>query len=301
MSATEVVDALMNTNTVSPSGNARIGNSMPAVSLNSVVADIKELGNVPIRLGGNPAIFIRDVATVEDGSAVETGYALVDGRRTVYIPVAKRAESSTLEVVNRLKETLPRFQAAVPPDVRISYAFDQSYFVTRSINNLAVEGLLGALLTGLMALLFLQDWRSALVVVISIPLSILIAIMGLWLTNQTINLMTLGGLALSVGILVDEATVVIENIHTHQARGKPVARAVYDATKEALIPGLLAMLCILAVFTPSFFMTGATRAMFIPLALAVGIGVVGSYLLSGTRRPIPSVCPLTVPAPAPAG
>src|SRR5258708_6095669 len=137
MSATEVVDALMNTNTVSPSGNARIGNSMPAVSLNSVVADIKELGNVPIRLGGNPAIFIRDVATVEDGSAVETGYALVDGRRTVYIPVAKRAESSTLEVVNRLKETLPRFQAAVPPDVRISYAFDQSYFVTRSINNLA--------------------------------------------------------------------------------------------------------------------------------------------------------------------
>ena len=286
MSPTEVVDALMNTNTVSPSGNARIGKTMPAVALNSVVSDFKELGNVPVRLGGNPAIFIRDVATVQDGAAVETGYALVNGRRTVYIPVAKRAESSTLEVVNHLKETLPRFQAAVPPDVRISYEFDQSYFVTRSINNLAVEGLLGALLTGLMALLFLQDWRSALVVVISIPLSILIAIMGLWLTNQTINLMTLGGLALSVGILVDEATVVIENIHTHQARGKPVARAVYDATKEALIPGLLAMLCILAVFTPSFFMTGATRAMFIPLALAVGFAMIGSYVLSVTVVPI---------------
>jgi multidrug efflux pump subunit AcrB len=299
MSSTEVVDALMNTNTVSPSGNARIGAFMPAVSLNSVVSDIKELGNVPIRLGTSPAIFIRDVATVEDGAAIETGYALVNGRRTVYIPVAKRAESSTLEVVNRLKETLPRFQAAVPSDVRITYEFDQSYFVTRSINNLAVEGLLGALLTGLMALLFLQDWRSALVVVISIPLSILIAIIGLWLTNQTINLMTLGGLALSVGILVDEATVVIENIHTHQARGKPVARAVYDATKEALIPGLLAMLCILAVFTPSFFMTGATRAMFIPLALAVGFAMIGSYILSVTVVPILSAWLLKDHHPAP--
>ena len=288
MSATEVVDALMNTNTVSPSGNARIGAFMPAVSLNSVVSDIKELGNVPVRPGTSPAIFIRDVATVEDGSAIETGYALVNGRRTVYIPVAKRAESSTLEVVNRLKETLPRFQAAVPSDVRITYEFDQSYFVTRSINNLAVEGLLGALLTGLMALLFLQDWRSALVVVISIPLSILIAIIGLWLTNQTINLMTLGGLALSVGILVD------------QARGKPVARAVYDATKEALIPGLLAMLCILAVFTPSFFMTGATRAMFIPLALAVGFAMIGSYILSVTVVPILSAWLLKDHHPAPA-
>jgi len=299
MSATEVVDALMNTNTVSPSGNARIGKFMPAVSLNSVVSDIKELGNVPVRLGSSPAIFIRDVATVEDGAAIETGYALVDGRRTVYIPVAKRAESSTLEVVNRLKETMPKFQAAVPSDVRISYEFDQSYFVTRSIHNLAVEGMLGAVLTGLMALLFLQDWRSALVVVISIPLSILIAIMGLWLTNQTINLMTLGGLALSVGILVDEATVVIENIHTHQARGKPIGRAVYDATQEALIPGLLAMLCILAVFTPSFFMTGATRALFIPLALAVGFAMIGSYILSVTVVPILSVWLMKDHHPAP--
>jgi multidrug efflux pump subunit AcrB len=289
MSATEVVDALTNTNTMSPSGNARIGSSMPIVSLNSMVSDIKELGNVPIRLGTNPAVFMRDVATVEDGAAIEPGYALVDGRRTVYIPVAKRAESSTLEVVTRLKENLPRFQAAVPSDVKISYEFDQSYFVTRSIHNLAVEGMLGALLTGLMALLFLQDWRSALVVVISIPLSILVAIMGLWLTNQTINLMTLGGLALSVGILVDEATVVIENIHTHQARGKPTARAVYDATKEALIPGLLAMLCILAVFTPSFFMSGATRAMFVPMALSVGFAMIGSYILSVTLVPILSV------------
>src|SRR5439155_3826733 len=221
-----------------------------------------------------------------DGSAIEPGYALVNGRRTVYIPIAKRAEASTLAVVNLFKENLPRFQAAMPDDVRVTYEFDQSYYVTRSIQNLAFEGLLGALLTGLMALLFLRDWRSALVVVVTIPLSVLFAIMGLWMSKQTINLMTLGGLALSVGILVDEATVVIENIHTHRARGKPVARAAFDATKEALLPGLLAMLCILAVFTPSFFMTGATRAMFIPLALAVGFAMIGSYVLSVTVVPI---------------
>ena len=289
MSANEVVDALTNTNTMSPSGNARIGTSMPIVSLNSMVSDIKELGNVPIRLGTSPAVFMRDVATIEDGAAIEPGYALVDGRRTVYIPVAKRAESSTLDVVNRLKENLPRFQAAVPPDVKIAYEFDQSYFVTRSIHNLAVEGMMGALLTGLMALLFLRDWRSSLVVVLTIPLSILVALLGLWMTNQTVNLMTLGGLALSVGILVDEATVVIENIHAHQARGKPTARAVYDATKEALLPGFLAMLCILAVFTPSFFMTGATRALFVPMALSVGFAMVGSYVLSMTVVPILSI------------
>jgi len=286
MSPTEVVEALGDANIMSPSGNARIGKLMPTVALNSVVTDIKELENVPIRAGANPAVFIRDVGEVEDGSSVEPGYALVNGRRTVYIPVAKRAEASTLAVVNLLKENLPRFQNALPPDVRITYEFDQSFYVTRSIQNLTVEGLLGAVLTGLMALLFLGDWRSALIVMITIPLSILVAVMGLWLTNQTINLMTLGGLALSVGILVDEATVVIENIHTHLALGKTRARAALEATREALIPVLLAMLCILAVFIPSFFMTGSTRAMFVPLALSVGFAMVAAYFLSITLVPI---------------
>jgi multidrug efflux pump subunit AcrB len=286
LSPLDVVEALGNTNIMSPSGNARIGKMMPAVALNSVVTDIKELENVPVRVGTNPAVYIRDVGGVEDGASVEPGYALVNGHRTVYIPVAKRAEASTLAVVNLLKENLPRFQDVLPADVKITYEFDQSYYVTRSIHNLAVEGALGALLTGLMMLVFLADWRSALVVVISIPLSVLVAILGLWLTNQTINLMTLGGLALSVGILVDEATVVIENIHTHLARGKPKARAVLDATREALVPVLLAMLCILAVFIPSFFMTGSTRAMFVPLALAVGFAMVASYFLSITLVPI---------------
>src|SRR5262249_20114687 len=173
-----------------------------------------------------------------------------------------------------------------PADVSVSYQFDQSYYVTRSIQNLTMEGLMGAVLTGIMALLFLWDWRSALVVVLSIPISLLAALVGLWSTGQTINLMTLGGLALAVGILVDEATVVIENIHTHRARGKPIARAALDGTKETLVPGLLAMLCILAVFIPSFFMTGATRAMFVPLALAVGFAMIASYFLSVTFVPV---------------
>ncbi|HXX94526.1 MAG TPA: efflux RND transporter permease subunit, partial [Planctomycetota bacterium] len=286
MSAMEVVNALDATNIMSPSGNAWIGKSMPAVALNTAVSGVKELSNVPVRMGINPTVYIRDVASVEDAATIETGYALVGGRRTVYIPVAKRADASTLDVVNGLKASIPRFQAVLPEDVKISYEFDQSYFVTRSIDNLAMEGLMGAVLTGLMVLLFLQDWRSALVVVISIPLSITCAIIGLWLTNQTINIMTLGGMALAVGVLVDEATVNIENIHSHLARGKPRGRAVLAASRETIVPRLLAMLCILAVFTPSFFMTGATRAMFVPLALAVGFSMIASYFISSTVVPI---------------
>jgi multidrug efflux pump subunit AcrB len=286
MSPMEVVNALDLTNIMSPSGNALIGKLMPAVALNTAVSGVRELGNVPIRMACSPTVYIRDVATVEDAATIETGYALVDGRRTVYIPVAKRAEASTLTAVDNIKAFLPRFQAVLPEDVRVSYEFDQSYFVTRAIQNLAMEGLMGAVLTGLMVLLFLQEWRSALVVVISIPLSITCAIIGLWMTNQTINIMTLGGLALAVGVLVDEATVNIENIHAHLARGKPRGRAVLDASRETIIPRLLAMLCILAVFTPSFFMTGATRAMFVPLALAVGFSMVASYFLSSTVVPI---------------
>ncbi len=286
MSAMEVVNALDVTNIMSPSGNVWLDKSMPAVALNTMVSGVKELANVPVRMGRNPTVFIRDVASVEDAATMETGYALVNGRRTVYIPVAKRADASTLSAVEGLKSSIPKFQAVVPDDVKISYEFDQSYFVTRSIDNLTMEGLMGAVLTGLMVLLFLQDWRSALVVVVSIPLSITFCIIGLWLSNQTINIMTLGGMALAVGVLVDEATVNIENIHAHLARGKSRGRAVLDASRETILPRFLAMLCILAVFTPSFFMTGAIRAMFVPLALAVGFSMVASYVISSTVVPI---------------
>jgi multidrug efflux pump subunit AcrB len=286
MSADEVVEALGKTNIVSPSGVARIGSMMPTVAVNSVVYGVHELEDVPVRAGATPAVCIRDVAEVSDNAPPASGYALVDGRRAVFMPVVKRADASTLDVVEEVKKNLPRFQSVLPEDVKVTYDFDQSYYVKRSIQTLTSEGILGALLTGLTALLFLRDWRSALVVVITIPLSLLAAITTLWATGQTINLMTLGGLALAVGILVDMATVVIENIHTHLARGKPTARAVLDGTRETLVPMALAMMCILAVFIPSFFMKGATRSLFVPLALSVGFAMIASYLLAITFVPI---------------
>src|SRR3954454_5158967 len=218
MSPDEIVAAVTAANTISPSGNMPIGNKYPMVPLNSVVKNIKDLESVPIRTGVYPAVFLRDLATVQDASDIVTSYALVNGRRTVYIPVTKRSDASTLAVVNKVKENIPKFQGAVPGDVKVSYEFDQAPYVTGAIAGLTLEAGLGALLTGLMILLFLRDWRSALIVVINIPLSLMGAVLALWLTHQTVNIMTLGGLALAVGILVDEATVSIENIHVHLTR-----------------------------------------------------------------------------------
>jgi multidrug efflux pump subunit AcrB len=289
MSPDEIVTAITRANLISPSGNMAVSGKYPMVPLNSVVRNIKDLESVPIRPGSYPTVFVRDVGEVVDGSDIVTSYALVDGRRTVYIPVTKRADASTLEVVDLVKENLPKFQAAVPEGVTVSYEFDQSPYVTRAITGLAVEGALGALLTGIMVLLFLADWRSALIVVINIPLALLGALLALWLTGQTVNIMTLGGLALAIGVLVDMSTVVIENVHTHVAAGKRIARAVVDSGREVALPLLIAMLCVLAVFLPSFFMEGVARAMFLPLSLAVGFAMVASYLLSSTLVPILSV------------
>jgi multidrug efflux pump subunit AcrB len=266
-----------------------VSGKYPMVPLNSVVRNIKDLESVPIRAGTFPAVFVRDVGEVTDGSDIVTSYALVDGRRTVYVPVTKRADASTLAVVDLVKENLPRFQAAVAENIRVSYELDQSPYVIRAIRGLAFEGALGAILTGVMVLLFLRDWRSSLIVVVNIPLALLGALLALALTGQTINIMTLGGLALAIGVLVDMSTVVIENIHTHVAAGKRVARAVVDSGREVAAPLLIAMLCVLAVFTPSFFMEGAARAMFLPLSLAVGFAMVASWLLSSTLVPILSV------------
>src|ERR1700686_671514 len=289
MSPDEVVQALAAGNTVSPSGNVRIGDLLPMVPVNSVVGDFKGLNNIPIRSQGTQTIFIRDIGSVEDGADIQTGYALVNGHRTVYIPITKRADASTLAVVQAIKANLPRFQSVLPDDMEVSYQFDQSPYVTRAIGGLFFEGALGVVLTGLMILLFLRDWRSALVVALNIPLAILASVMALWVSGQTINIMTLGGLALAVGILVDEATVTIENIHTRLADGRSLARAASEATAETTLPRFVAMLCILAVFIPAFFMTGAAHNLFVPLALAVGFSMVGSYLLSSTFVPVLSV------------
>ena len=292
MSPDEVAEALAGSNTITPSGNITVGDTIPMVPMNTIVTNIKELESIPIRTGSTQTVYLRDVATVEDGNDIQTSYALVNGQQTVYIPVAKRADASTLTVVNLVKESLPKLREAVPEDVEITYEFDQSPYVTNAINGLVFESLLGAVLTGLMVLLFLRDWRSALVVVLNIPISLFAALLGLWISGATVNIMTLGGLALAVGILVDEATVVIENIHTHLANGKTPARAALDATVETAAPTLLAMLCILAVFIPSFFMEGAIKALFVPLSLAVGFSMIASYLLSITFVPI--LCTLLV-------
>jgi multidrug efflux pump subunit AcrB len=289
MSPDELVRALSAGNTVSPSGNVRIGDLLPMVPVNSVVSDFRDLKDIPIRSQGTRTVFLRDVAKVEDAADIQTGYALVDGRRTVYIPVTKRADASTLAVVRAVKDNLPRFQSVLPDDITVSYQFDQSPYVTRAIDGLFFEGTLGVLLTGLMILLFLRDWRSALVVVLNIPLALLAALTALWISGQTINIMTLGGLALAVGILVDEATVTIENIHTRLDEGLGLARAASVATSETTLPRFVAMLCILAVFIPTFFMRGAAHNLFVPLASAVGFSMVASYLLSSTFVPILSV------------
>lgn len=295
LSPDDVVKALVAANTIAPSGSVRLGDQILMVPVNSVVRTIKELESVPLKAGVNPAVFLRDIGSVEDAADTATGYALMNGRRTVYIPVTKRADASTLSVVQLVRENLTKFQAALPDGMKVSYEFDQSPYVTRAIRGLAMEGLLGAVLTGLMVLLFLRDWRTALIVVINIPLALLAAVMGLWLTGQTINLMTLGGLALAVGVLVDEATVTLENIHTRLARGSSVASAALTATVDTAGPRLLAMLSVVAVFIPAFFMVGPGRALFMPLALAVGFAMAASYLLSTTFVPVLSVWILRAP------
>jgi CzcA family heavy metal efflux pump len=289
LSPDEIVAAVAQANTISPSGNMNLDGKYPIVPANAIVKNIKDLETVPLRTTANGAVFLRDVATVDDGSDITTSYALVNGHRTVYIPVTKRSEASTLSVVKLVKENMAKFQSVLPDDVKVSYDFDQSPVVMRAIKDLAKEGLLGAILTGVMVLLFLRDWRTAMIVVLNIPIALAAAIFALWMTGQSIHLMTLGGLALAIGILVDEATVTIENIHTHLARGAHVARAAYDATIETSTPRLLAMLCILAVFIPAFFMTGAAKALFVPMALAVGFAMIASYLLSSTLVPVLTV------------
>lgn len=288
LSPDDVISALTNGNTISPSGNLHIGDFYPTVPTNAMVRDIRELGQIPLR-AGSQTVYLRDIGTIEDAADLTTGYALVNGRRAVYILATKRADASTMSVIDEIKRALPKMQKELPDDIKVSFEFDQSPYVTRAIQSLATEGTLGALLTGLMVLIFLRDWRSATVVVLNIPLAILAAIVGLWLTGQTINLMTLGGLALAVGILVDEATVEMENIHTQLGKTRSVALAIWNGNSQTAVPRLLAMLCILAVFIPTFFMVGAPRELFAPLSLAVGFSMIASYLLSSTFVPIMSV------------
>lgn len=286
MSPDDVVQAISKTNTISPSGSVRIGDKNYLAPVNSTVKQAVELNDVPIKSGPGPVVYLRDVGFAEDAADILTSYALVDGARAVYIAATKRADASTLEVVQRVKDSLPIFRAAIPEDIEVTFEFDQSFYVLNAIEALTIEGILGALLTGLIILLTLGSFRSALVVVMTIPLALLSATVALWAAGQSINLMTLGGLTLAIGILVDESIIAIENIHTHLSEGKPVAKAVLEASREVVVPRLLAMLCVVSVFAPSFFMVGVARALFVPLALAVAFAMIASYFLASTFVPI---------------
>jgi multidrug efflux pump subunit AcrB len=286
----DVTEALSKGNSVSPAGNMRIGDRMYMVQTNAMVGanPREEMKKIPLTLGANP-IFLENVATISDSSDIPAGYVNVDGRRSVYMLVTKRSDASTLDVIHELRKNLPKIQENVPEDVKIEFAFDQSPIVTNAMWGVGIEGVIGAALTGVMVLLFLRDWRSVIVVITNIPLAILGSLIGLWLTGQTLNIMALGGLALAVGILVDEATVEVENIHSQMSHGHPVARAVRRGNQETAVPRLLALFCILSVFLPAAFMEGSARALFTPLALAVGFAMITSYFLSSTFVPVMSV------------
>lgn len=289
ISPDQVVTALSSGNVITPAGNVRVGDQNLIVINNGVVDDIKILEDIPIRPNQGPSIFLRDIGWAENSMDILSSYALVDGKRAVFIPVTKRADASTWSVVQEIKKALPSMRNAIPSDINLDYEFDQSGYVKNAIVGLLFEASLGAVLTGLVVLVFLQDFRSALIVIITIPLSILFAVFGLFITGQTINIMTLGGLALSVGILVDETTVTVENIHTQITKEKSLVTAVIDSSREITGPRFLILACILSVFVPCFFMTGISGALFIPLALAVGFSMIASYFISQTLVPILSI------------
>jgi multidrug efflux pump subunit AcrB len=286
LTADEVVEALSKFNAMSPSGNLRLNNTLFTTTVNTLVKNVNEFGDIPIKTKNGVPVYVKDVARVADASDVTVDYALINGKRSVYIPVIKTADASTWSVVQDLKKKMPEMQSLLPDDVKISYEFDQSIFVVNAVKSLITEGGLGALLTGLMVLLFLRDLRSSLIVVITIPVSILIGVLLLSIFGQTINIMTLSGLALEIGILVDQATVTIENIHQHLEMGKSKKLAIYDACEEISFPLLLILLCILAVFAPSFLMNGVPKAMFLPLSLSIGLTMIVSYILAQTLVPI---------------
>ena len=294
LSAAQVVEAITRNNAITPSGNLRVDSTMYVTSINSLEEKVEHFGDIPIASNGNTSVYVHDVATVADGADITVDYALVDGKRSVYTPVVKTADASTLEVVQTLRKRIPEMKSLLPPDIDISYQFDQSIFVINSAKSLMTEGILGAILTGLMVLLFLRDWRSSLVVIITIPVAVLGAVFFLKMAGQTINIMTLSGLALAIGILVDQATVTIENIHQHLEMGKDKKQAILEACSEISFPLLLILLCILAVFAPAFVMTGVPKAMFLPLSLSIAFAMIVSFVAAQTMVPVISVWLLKV-------
>lgn len=282
----QVVKAISEYNQSTASGSVRIGDTTFLTPSNTNIKLIKDFETIPLTKGGVAALYLKDVAQVVDGSDVGVNFALVNGKRSIYLPITKTPDASTWEVVQNLKKYIPHILSILPEDVKVSYEFDQSVYVINSVKSLVSEGAIGAILTGLMVLIFLGDFRSAIIVILTIPTSIISGVLFLSLFHQTINIMTLSGLSLAIGILVDESTVTLENIHQHMDMGKRKAKAILDACMEIAFPKLLILLCILAVFAPAFTMKGIPGALFLPLTLSIGFSMITSYLLAQTFVPI---------------
>jgi multidrug efflux pump subunit AcrB len=289
VSPRDVQNALGNQNVILPSGTAKLGTNEYPIIVTASPETLEDIAGLPIKTVDGRTIYIRDVANVRDGSTPQTNLVHVEGRRSVLMSILKNGDASTLEVNARVREALPRALERLPKEaqgrIQVKMLFDQSIFVRASIDGVVREALIAAALTALMILMFLGSWRSTLTVVISIPLSILFSAVALYALGQTLNVMTLGGLALAVGILVDDATVAIENIHRNMHQRKPFTRAIIDGAQQIAIPAFVSTLCICIVFAPIAFLTGAARSLFVPMALAVVFAMLMSYLLSRTLVP----------------
>ena len=285
LSATDVSQAINLQNLILPAGTAKVGDREYQVRLNSSPTVVEALNELPIKTVNGATVYIKDVAHVRDGYSVQQNIVRENGVRAALMTIIKNGDASTLDIVSKVKATLPRIMAGLPRELNVTTLLDQSVFVRASINGVVREALIAALLTGLMILVFIGSWRSTLIVCISIPLSILTSLIILSLFNETINVMTLGGLALAVGILVDDATVEIENIHRNLGQKKPLTRAILDGAQQIAVPAFVSTLAICIVFVPVLLLTGAARYLFTPLAMAVVFAMLASYLLSRTLVP----------------
>jgi len=285
LAAQDVATALAAQNLITPVGTQKIGTFEYTVNLNTSPERIQGLSDLPIKTVNGAMVYIRDVATVRDGNPPQTNIVHVDGNRSVLMMVLKAGSASTLDIIAGIKRKVEEVRDTLPETLRIAFVGDQSAFVRAAITGVAVEGAIAAVLTSLMILLFLGSWRSTVIIAISIPLSVLGSIVMLWLIGETLNIMTLGGLALAVGILVDDATVTIENINWHLEQGKEVEPAIMDGARQIVTPAFVSMLCICIVFVPMFFLEGVARFLFVPMAEAVMFAMLWSFILSRTLVP----------------
>ena len=285
LSGQDVANALAEQNVIIPAGTQKIGEYEYTIQINNAPKTIEEIGDLPIRVVDGTIIYIRDVADVYDGSAVQTNIVHVDGGRSVLMSIFKNGNTSTLDVIEGIKRRLEEVKTSMPDTLEVKQIGDQSLFVKNAVNAVLLEGIIAALLTSLMILLFLGSWRSTLIVTVSIPLSILGALTVMSALGHTLNIMTLGGLALAVGILVDEATVTIESINAHLEEGKDVVSAIIDGAQQIATPAFVSLLCICIVFVPMYFLQGIPKYLFVPMAEAVMLSMLFSFLLSRTLIP----------------